>query len=121
MINFDCFYRVVGHTFICYGPLLAGAATILYEGKPVGTPDASICWRLIEKYKIKGMYTAPTAIRAIRKDDPEGKWIPQFDISSLKCMHIVGERLDVNTAAWVHFIITIKIMHIYSIFIIIFE
>ncbi len=74
---------VVGHSFIVYGPLLRGATTVLYEGKPTGTPDPGAYWRIVEQYKVKGMYTAPTAVRAIRKEDSEGEFIKKYDISSL--------------------------------------
>jgi propionyl-CoA synthetase len=93
---------VVGHHFVVYGPLIRGATTVLYEGKPVQTPDAGIYWKLIEKYKVKGMYTAPTALRVIRKDDLNGDFIKKYDISSLKCVSIAGERCDVPTYNWIH-------------------
>ncbi|KRX01730.1 hypothetical protein PPERSA_01600 [Pseudocohnilembus persalinus] len=92
---------VVGHTFICYAPLLVGGQSVLYEGKPVGTPDASIYWKLIEKYRVKTLFTAPTAVRAIRKEDPQGEFIKKYDISSLELFSIAGERLDINTGKWI--------------------
>lgn len=91
---------VVGHSFIVYGPLLAGAQTILYEGKPVGTPDAGQFWRLTEKYKVKNLYTAPTALRTLRKEDPDGAFLKKYDLSSLKMALIVGERMDVPAYYW---------------------
>ncbi|KAL4495296.1 hypothetical protein ABPG73_022341 [Tetrahymena malaccensis] len=93
---------VVGHQFIVYGPLLRGATTILHEGKPTGTPDAGQYWRIIEKYRVKGLYTAPTAMRAIRKEDLNGEWIKKFDLSSLTNVALAGERCDVPTYEWIH-------------------
>ncbi|KAL4481347.1 hypothetical protein ABPG72_010500 [Tetrahymena utriculariae] len=92
---------VVGHHFIVYGPLIRGATTVLYEGKPTGTPDPGQFWRIIEKYRVKGLYTAPTALRAIRKDDLNGDWIKKFDISSLQAISMAGERCDVPTYEWI--------------------
>ncbi|HRF38836.1 MAG TPA: AMP-binding protein, partial [Saprospiraceae bacterium] len=75
---------VVGHSYIIYGPLLHGCTTILYEGKPVRTPDAGAFWRVIEEYKVNVLFTAPTAIRAIKKEDPEGSLRHQYDLNSLR-------------------------------------
>ncbi|MCU0297691.1 MAG: AMP-binding protein, partial [Candidatus Nanopelagicales bacterium] len=91
---------VVGHSYIVYAPLLVGATTIVYEGKPVGTPDAAAFWRVIAQHRVKGLFTAPTAIRAIRKEDPEGGLIADHDISSLQCLFLAGERLDPDTYQW---------------------
>ena len=91
---------VVGHSYIVYAPLLAGATTLMFEGKPVGTPDAGAFWRVIEKYGVKGLFTAPTAIRAIKKEDPNGEWIKKFDTSSLEGLFLAGERLDPDTFHW---------------------
>ncbi len=91
---------VVGHSYIVYAPLIAGATTVLYEGKPVGTPDAGAFWRVIAEHKVRGLFTAPTAIRAIKKEDPEGKLLAQHDISSLRTLFLAGERLDPDTYAW---------------------
>lgn len=91
---------IVGHKFIVYGPLIRGATTVLYEGKPVGTPDASVFPRLIEKHKIDHLYLAPTAVRAIKKDDNDGSLIKNHDISSLKGIHLAGERCDPDTIKW---------------------
>ena len=91
---------VVGHSYIVYAPLFAGATTLIYEGKPVGTPDAGAFWRVIDKYKVKGLFTAPTAIRAIKKEDHNGEWIKKSDISSLKNLFLAGERLDPDTYHW---------------------
>lgn len=91
---------VVGHSYIVYAPLIYGATTVLFEGKPIKTPDASTFWRVIEEYKVNMMFTAPTAIRAIRKEDPEGQHIKSKDLSSLKFQFLAGERCDVATLRW---------------------
>ena len=91
---------VVGHSYIVYAPLLHGCTTILYEGKPVGTPDASAFWRVIEQHKVKCLFTAPTAFRAIRREDPEGELLRQHDISSLQTLFLAGERCDPDTLRW---------------------
>jgi propionyl-CoA synthetase len=91
---------VVGHSYIVYGPLLAGATTVLYEGKPVGTPDAGAFWRVIQDHKVNVLFTAPTALRAIRKADPEAKLLAGYDISSLRTLFAAGERLDTDTFHW---------------------
>ncbi len=91
---------VVGHSYIAYGPLLAGATTVLYEGKPVGTPDAGAFWRVIQDHNVNVLFTAPTALRAIRKADPEAKLRDKYDISSLRTLFAAGERLDTDTFHW---------------------
>ncbi|WP_428098944.1 propionyl-CoA synthetase [Candidatus Rariloculus sp.] len=91
---------VVGHSYIVYAPLLKGATTVLFEGKPVGTPDAGTFWRVIERHRVKVMFTAPTALRAIRRDDPEGKFIAASDLNSLEAMFLAGERSDPETLNW---------------------
>lgn len=91
---------VVGHSYIVYGPLLHGATTIMYEGKPVGTPDAGAFWRVISEHKAVAFFTAPTAFRAIRKDDPEGKFIRQYDLSKFRTLFLAGERADPPTVEW---------------------
>ncbi|KAI9099308.1 propionyl-CoA synthetase [Phlyctochytrium arcticum] len=90
---------VVGHSFIVYGPLLMGCTTVIYEGKPVGTPDAGAFWRLVQEYKVKSLFTAPTAIRAIKREDSTGEEIKKYDLSSLKNLFLVGERSDPDTVA----------------------
>jgi propionyl-CoA synthetase len=92
---------VVGHSYIVYGPLIAGATTVLYEGKPVGTPDAGAFWRLIEQHKVKVLFCAPTALRAIRKEDPQAAELAARDLSSLHTLFVAGERLDPDTAQWI--------------------
>jgi propionyl-CoA synthetase len=91
---------VVGHSYIVYAPLLHGCTTILFEGKPVGTPDAAAFWRVIEKYKVKCLFTAPTAFRAIRREDPQGSLFDHYDISSLETLFLAGERCDPDTLQW---------------------
>jgi len=91
---------VVGHSYIVYAPLFAGATTIVFEGKPVGTPDAGTFWRVIEKYGVKGLFTAPTAIRAIRKEDYTGEFIKNSDLSKFENLFLAGERLDPDTYHW---------------------
>ena len=91
---------VVGHSYIVYAPLICGATTVMYEGKPVGTPDAGAFWRMIEEHRINGMFTAPTAIRAIKKEDPEGTLLAGRDIGSLRTLFLAGERLDPDTYHW---------------------
>ncbi len=91
---------VVGHSYIAYGPLAVGATAILFEGKPVGTPDAAIYWRLIERHKVKAMFTAPTALRAIKQIDPDGKLVKDFDLSSFETLYVAGERGDPDTIRW---------------------
>ena len=91
---------VVGHSYIVYGPLLVGATTILYEGKPVGTPDAGAFAAVIAEHRVTVMFTAPTALRAIRKVDPEGSLTTDHDLSSLRALFLAGERLDPDTYAW---------------------
>jgi propionyl-CoA synthetase len=91
---------VVGHSYIVYAPLLAGATTVLYEGKPIGTPDAGAFWRVIADHKVNALFTAPTAIRAIRKMDPQAEHVAKHDLSSLRTLFLAGERLDPDTYEW---------------------
>jgi len=91
---------VVGHSYIVYGPLLHGCTTLLFEGKPVGTPDAGAFWRVIEQHGVKCLFTAPTAFRAIRREDPDGTLLHQYDISSLATLFLAGERCDPATLHW---------------------
>jgi len=92
---------VVGHSYIVYAPLLSGLSTVLYEGKPVRTPDAAAFWRVAEEYKVKGLFSAPTAFRAIKKEDPNAEGIKRHDLSSLETIFMAGERLDPPTYDWV--------------------
>ena len=91
---------VVGHSYIVYGPLFHGNTTILYEGKPVGTPDPGAFWRVISQHKVKVMFTAPTAFRAIKKEDPVGSLIKNYDLSNFKALFLAGERCDPDTLSW---------------------
>jgi propionyl-CoA synthetase len=92
---------VVGHSYICYGPLTFGCTTIVFEGKPVGTPDAGTFWRVIARHKVKCLFTAPTAFRAIKRDDPKGgELVGDYDLSSLESLFLAGERADPDTIEW---------------------
>ncbi len=91
---------VVGHSYIVYAPLLYGASTVMFEGKPVGTPDAGVFWRIIQDYGVKALFTAPTAFRAIRRDDPQGKLIKTYDLSGFRTLFLAGERSDPDTIQW---------------------
>jgi len=91
---------VVGHSYIVYGPLLHGCTTILYEGKPVGTPNAGAFWRVISDHKVRVMFTAPTAFRAIKREDPKGEFIHQYDLSKFETLFLAGERCDPDTLLW---------------------
>ena len=91
---------VVGHSYIVYAPLFHGCTTVLYEGKPVGTPDAGAFWRVIAEYGVSVMFTAPTAFRAIKRDDPKGEFIGRYDLSKLRALFLAGERCDPDTLQW---------------------
>ncbi len=91
---------VVGHSYIVYAPLLYGCTTVVYEGKPIGTPDAGAFWRVISEHKVKALFTAPTAFRAIKKEDPEGLELKKYDLSDYKTLFLAGERLDPDTYHW---------------------
>jgi propionyl-CoA synthetase len=102
----ECFWAasdvgwVVGHSYIVYAPLLHGCTTILFEGKPVGTPDAGVYWRIISEHKVAALFTAPTSFRAIRREDPEGKLIDNYDLSGFRTLFLAGERADPDTVQW---------------------
>ncbi|WP_306118801.1 MULTISPECIES: propionyl-CoA synthetase [unclassified Roseitalea] len=91
---------VVGHSYIVYAPLLHGATTLMFEGKPVGTPDAGVFWRVIEEHRVAALFTAPTAFRAIKKEDPKGALVGDYDLSSLRTLFLAGERADPDTIEW---------------------
>ena len=91
---------VVGHSYIIYGPLIHGATSIMYEGKPIGTPDAGAFWRVISEHKAVAFFTAPTAFRAIKKEDPDGKFIRKYDLSKFRTLFLAGERADPPTVEW---------------------
>ncbi|MFO7750898.1 MAG: propionyl-CoA synthetase [Desulfobacteraceae bacterium] len=91
---------VVGHSYIVYAPLFKGCTTILFEGKPVGTPDAGVFWRVISEHRVKSMFTAPTAFRAIKRDDPKAEFLKEYDTSCFEILFLAGERLDPDTLSW---------------------
>lgn len=92
---------VVGHSFIVYGPLIRGGTTIVFEGKPVGTPDPGTVWRILSQYKAHTLYAAPTAVRILKKEDYDGNFIGKYDLAHLKAFHLVGERCDPDTIHWI--------------------
>ena len=91
---------VVGHSYICYAPLIHGNTTIVFEGKPVGTPDAGTFWRVISEHNVKSFFTAPTAFRAVKREDPKGQFVKHYDLSCLKVVYLAGERADPDTIEW---------------------
>jgi len=91
----------VGHSYVVYAPLLAGATSIIYEGKPVGTPDPGAFWRVVEEHKVNSMFTAPTALRAVKQQDSEGEYLKKYDLSSLRALFVAGERCDPPSAVWI--------------------
>ncbi|MEM6824863.1 MAG: propionyl-CoA synthetase [Pseudomonadota bacterium] len=91
---------VVGHSYICYAPLIFGCTSVVFEGKPVGTPDAGTFWRVIEEHNVRCLFTAPTAFRAIKREDPQGAFLANYDISSLRSLFLAGERADPDTIEW---------------------
>jgi propionyl-CoA synthetase len=101
---------VVGHSYIVYGPLLHGCTTLLYEGKPVGTPDAGAFWRVIAQHRVKALFTAPTAFRAIKREDPEGKLVAAYDMSGFKALFLAGERCDPDTLRWAERILNVPVV-----------
>jgi propionyl-CoA synthetase len=101
---------VVGHSYIVYGPLLHGCASVLYEGKPIGTPDAGAFWRVIQDYKVAAFFTAPTAFRAVRKEDPQAALLKKYDISSMHTLFLAGERADPDTVAWAEKVLGVPVV-----------
>ncbi|MAI90034.1 propionyl-CoA synthetase [Ponticaulis sp.] len=101
---------VVGHSYIVYAPLLQGCATIMFEGKPVGTPDAGVFWRVIEEHKVTALFTAPTAFRAIKKEDPNAELLGNYDTSSLKTLFLAGERADPDTIKWAETMLKVPVI-----------
>ncbi len=101
---------VVGHSYIVYAPLLHGCASVLYEGKPIGTPDAGAFWRVIQDYKVAAFFTAPTALRAVRKEDPQATLLKTYDISSLRTLFLAGERADPDTVAWAEQVLGVPVV-----------
>ena len=101
---------VVGHSYICYAPLIHGNTTVVFEGKPIGTPDAGTFWRMIEEHKIKVLFTAPTAFRAIKREDPAGDFVKEYDLSSLKTLFLAGERADPDTIQWAERMLNVPVI-----------
>ena len=101
---------VVGHSYIVYGPLLQGATTILYEGKPVGTPDPGAFWRVIAEHKAVALFTAPTAFRAIRKEDPQARHLADYDLSRFRALFLAGERADPDTLLWAEQVLKVPVI-----------
>ncbi|HEY4139889.1 MAG TPA: AMP-binding protein, partial [Pseudolabrys sp.] len=101
---------VVGHSYIVYAPLFHGATSILYEGKPVGTPDAGAFWRVASEHKAVSLFTAPTAFRAIRKEDPDAKLLPQYDLSHFRALFLAGERADPPTLQWAEQVLKVPVI-----------
>jgi len=101
---------IVGHSYIVYAPLFKGCTTVLFEGKPVGTPDAGVFWRVISEHKIKSLFTAPTAFRAIKKEDPDGKFFSKYDLSSFESLFLAGERADPDTIKWAENLLKVPVI-----------
>ncbi len=101
---------VVGHSYICYAPLIHGNTTIVFEGKPVGTPDAGTFWRVIEEHNVKVLFTAPTAFRVIKREDPRGKFVEKYDLSSLSALYLAGERADPDTIEWAEKMLNVPVI-----------
>ena len=101
---------IVGHSYIVYAPLFKGCTTVLFEGKPVGTPDAGVFWRIISEYKIKSLFTAPTAFRAIKKEDPDGQFFSKYDLSSFESLFLAGERADPDTIKWAENLLNVPVI-----------
>ena len=101
---------IVGHSYIVYAPLFKGCTTVLFEGKPVGTPDAGAFWKIISDYKVKSLFTAPTAFRAIKKEDPEGKFFSKYNLSSFQSLFLAGERADPDTIKWAESLLKVPVI-----------
>ena len=101
---------IVGHSYIVYAPLFHGCTTVLFEGKPVGTPDAGVFWRIISEHKVKSLFTAPTAFRAIKKEDPNGNFFKKYDLSSFETLFLAGERADPDTLKWAESLLKVPVI-----------
>ncbi len=101
---------VVGHSYICYAPLIHGNTTIVFEGKPVGTPDAGTFWRVIRDHRVRAFFTAPTAFRAIKREDPKGELVKDYDLSSLETLFLAGERADPDTVRWAERVLGVPVI-----------
>jgi propionyl-CoA synthetase len=100
----------VGHSYMVYGPLIHGCTTVMYEGKPIGTPDAGAFWRVISQHKVVTLFTAPTTFRAIKREDPQGKLVAHYDLSAFRALFLAGERLDPDTLAWAHNLLQVPVL-----------
>ncbi|MFT6675366.1 MAG: propionyl-CoA synthetase [Sulfitobacter sp.] len=100
---------VVGHSYICYGPLVHGNTTVVFEGKPIGTPDAGTFWRVIEEHNVRSFFTAPTAIRAVKREDPKGEYRQKYDLSCLRALYLAGERADPDTIEWAQDVLNVPV------------
>jgi propionyl-CoA synthetase len=100
---------VVGHSYICYAPLIHGNTTIVFEGKPIGTPDAGTFWRIIEEHNVRSFFTAPTAIRAVKREDPKGEYRTKYDLSCLRALYLAGERADPDTIEWAQDVLNVPV------------
>ena len=100
---------VVGHSYICYGPLIHGNTTVVFEGKPIGTPDAGTFWRVISEHNVRSFFTAPTAFRAIKREDPKGEYRQKYDLSCLRALYLAGERADPDTIVWAQNILGVPV------------
>ena len=101
---------IVGHSYIVYGPLFHGCTTVLFEGKPVGTPDAGVFWRIISEHNVKSLFTAPTAFRAIKKEDPNGNFLKKYNLSSFETLFLAGERADPDTLKWAESLLKVPVI-----------
>jgi len=101
---------IVGHSYIVYAPLFHGCTTVLFEGKPVGTPDAGVFWRIISEHKVKSLFTAPTAFRAIKKEDPNGSFFKKYDLSKFESLFLAGERADPDTLKWAEGLLKVPVI-----------
>ena len=101
---------VVGHSYICYAPLIHGNTTIIFEGKPIGTPDAGTFWRVISEHNVRSFFTAPTAFRAIKREDPKGEFKAAYDLSCLRALYLAGERADPDTINWAHDLLGVPVI-----------
>ena len=101
---------VVGHSYICYAPLIHGNTTIVFEGKPVGTPDAGTFWRVMSEHNVRSFFTAPTAFRAIKREDPKGAFKAKYDLSGLRALYLAGERADPDTINWAQDLLCVPVI-----------
>jgi len=101
---------VVGHSYICYAPLIHGNTTLIFEGKPIGTPDAGTFWRVISEHNVRSFFTAPTAFRAIKREDPKGEFKAAYDLSCLRALYLAGERADPDTINWAHDLLGVPVI-----------